>query len=389
MSSTSDNSNESEEHYTSEEDDALLTWMSQILNSRAPRRVPQQTGMQWMMETMANEVQCRSMFRLTPNQIHCLHGLLTTRYHLQGSYEVCTMEALGMFLFTMAGAQPNRSTNNRMVRSGSTVSIYFHRVLNAMNAMAADILKPVDPNFEGVHPRIMEDVSFHPFHGSIGAVDGTHVHVVVPRQASMVHRGRPRKTTKNVLVVVGWDDRIIFADAGTPGSTHDQRALSSDIRRYRFTFPRPSFGKYFLVDSGYSCRYGFLPPYMNVRYHTDEWEAAQPVGREEHYNFLHSSLRNAIERVFGIVKGQWRILKGIPYFPDPTTQPSIILAAFALHNFRMDISRDPHFITQNPLYNGYPIQPVHPPLADAYDAPNSEIAMSQLREAIADMVFNS
>ena len=53
------------------------------------------------------------------------------------------------------------------------------------------------------------------------------------------------------------------------------------------------------------------------------------------FNFLHSSLRNVIERAFGVLKQKWRILKGMPSF-STRTQKHIILACLALHNFIRD-----------------------------------------------------
>uniref|UniRef100_J3MKL9 Uncharacterized protein n=1 Tax=Oryza brachyantha TaxID=4533 RepID=J3MKL9_ORYBR len=78
------------------------------------------------------------MFRLAADLIHALHWLLTTRY------------ALGIFLFIMAGSQGNGVANNRLVSLGSTISRYFHRILNLVAMLAADIVKPADPNFEMV-----------------------------------------------------------------------------------------------------------------------------------------------------------------------------------------------------------------------------------------------
>lgn len=45
---------------------------------RAPRRVPQQSGMQWVMETMNNPEQCHNMFRMRADQIHALYNLLVS-----------------------------------------------------------------------------------------------------------------------------------------------------------------------------------------------------------------------------------------------------------------------------------------------------------------------
>lgn len=149
-------------------------------------------------------------------------------------------------------------------------------------------------------------------------------------------------------------------------------------------------GKYLLVDSGYPSRYGFLPPYPHVRYHFDDddgEEAPLPVGREETFNYMHSALLNTVERVFGVIKSQWRVLRGISLFGEEESQTKIIVAAFVLYNFMID-SNDPHFMTQHPPYNGYPHDPQAPPLHTWYNAPNSEKAMTAYREYIANQVYH-
>jgi hypothetical protein len=82
----------------------LVAALKAKLRVRAARWVSQQSGMEWVMETMENPSHCQAIFRLMPNQIHALFGLLTNRYNLHGSIEVCPMEALGIFLYIMAGA---------------------------------------------------------------------------------------------------------------------------------------------------------------------------------------------------------------------------------------------------------------------------------------------
>jgi hypothetical protein len=95
-----------------------------------------------------------------------------------------------------------------------------------------------------------------------------------------------------------------------------------------------------------------------------------------------------VERAFGVMKSQWRILREMPFFPRQNTQTKIIYYAFALHNYWLD-SADPHFLTQHPLYNGYPNFPQAPPLRDWYDAPNSAAGMRAVCDAIADEVYNN
>lgn len=103
-------------------------------------------------------------------------------------------------------------------------------------------------------------------------------------------------------------------------------------------------GTYYLVDSGYPNRKGFLAPYKNNTYHIPDFrQEGPPTKKEEIFNHAHSSLRNCIERIFGILKNKWRILKGIPHF-DLVTQKRIIIACCVLHNFIRDSNlRDKQF----------------------------------------------
>ena len=97
-------------------------------------------------------------------------------------------------------------------------------------------------------------------------------------------------------------------------------------------------GKYYLVDSGYPNRTGYLAPFKESIYHLPEFRIRRqraPQGKFEIFNFLHSSLRNVIERAFGVLKQKWRILKAMPSFP-PRRQKHIIIACMALHNFIRD-----------------------------------------------------
>ncbi len=104
-------------------------------------------------------------------------------------------------------------------------------------------------------------------------------------------------------------------------------------------------GKYYLVDSGYPNRVGYLAPFKEQRYHVPEFlNGAPPQNWMERFNHLHSCLRNAVERAFGVLKKKWRILQGLPHFHDPLTQTKIITACMCLHNFIRDSKLyDQHF----------------------------------------------
>ena len=115
---------------------------------------------------------------------------------------------------------------------------------------------------------------------------------------------------------------------GWEGSAHEtgvlQDALGADLR--------PEEGKYYLVDAGYGMRKGFLAPYRGVRYHLKEQYQSQqkPENKEELFN--HAQLCNVVERIFGILKRRFRILRSPPEYPF-TAQVKLVFALTALHNF--------------------------------------------------------
>ena len=83
------------------------------------------------------------------------------------------------------------------------------------------------------------------------------------------------------------------------------------MKHYTNTF---YIGKYYLVDSGYPNRKGYLALFKGQRYHAEEFQHGQPVGLKEVFNHAHSSL-NLIERCFGVLKMKWRILLNVPSYP--------------------------------------------------------------------------
>ena len=98
---------------------------------------------------------------------------------------------------------------------------------------------------------------------------------------------------------------------------------------------------YYVVDSGYPNLKGFLAPYRGERYHRSDWQGRGGVrGKNEMFNFMHSSVRNVIERAFGVLKARFHILKDIPNYPL-RRQMLIPHACCALHNYiRMEDRAD-------------------------------------------------
>jgi hypothetical protein len=78
-----------------------------------------------------------------------------------------------------------------------------------------------------------------------------------------------------------------------------------------------------------------MAPYRGVRYHLKEVRQAdqRPENAKELFNLRHSSLRNVIERIFGVLKRQWQILggKGCEYSIE--SQIDLFCALIGLYNF--------------------------------------------------------
>jgi DDE superfamily endonuclease len=71
-------------------------------------------------------------------------------------------------------------------------------------------------------------------------------------------------------------------------------------------------GKYWLSDADYGNSEFVLASYRGVRYHLKEVQQVglKPENAKELFNLCYLSLRNVIERIFGVVKRQWQILGG-------------------------------------------------------------------------------
>ena len=103
-------------------------------------------------------------------------------------------------------------------------------------------------------------------------------------------------------------------------------------------------GKIFLVDCGFPNRRQFLAPFRGVRYHLQDFlgQGRDPETSNELFNHRHASLRNTIERIFGIFKSRFTIFKIAPPFPYDT-QAELVLACARLHNFLRKECRSDEF----------------------------------------------
>lgn len=141
-------------------------------------------------------------------------------------------------------------------------------------------------------------------------------------------------------------------------------------------------GKFYLVDAGYGCRTGFLPPYRGVRYHLSEYGPRnQPTNARELFNLRHSSLRVTVERGFGALKNRWRMLDNKPFHPYKT-QVKLVLAYCILHNWILDFGQDSFVPDENWVP---PIQHNHTAADDLLSQDTQ--AMVEKRDAICNALW--
>jgi len=205
--------------------------------------LPVMTGIQWVELTLQNSVDCYDMFRMRRSVFLRLHDTLVQNYGLKSNRVFCSKEALGMFLWACGAPQSFRQCRNKFRRSLETISRKFAAVLDSIMRLAFDIVRPKDPHFGTIHPRLQEARFWPHFEDCIGAIDGTHIPVTVSLSEQPKYIGRHKYASQNVMAVCDFDMRFIFVVTGWPGSVHDTRVLLDTLVTYKDQFPHPPHGK--------------------------------------------------------------------------------------------------------------------------------------------------
>jgi hypothetical protein len=115
----------------------------------------------------------------------------------------------------------------------------FYKVMKYMIKFADDVLRPRDPEFTTMHRRVMSNRFFPEFKDCIGAIDGSHIHCIVPQDKFTQHMNRKGTTTQNAMAPCDFDMFFTFVLAGWPGSAHDMRVFGHDMTQ---DFPHPPEG---------------------------------------------------------------------------------------------------------------------------------------------------
>ena len=225
----------------------------------------------------------------------------------------------------------NREVQERFQHSGDTVSCYFQQVLKASLFFHAEWVKlPAIPLVLSDHINL--NLKFTPyFNDCLGALDGTYVPAYIFSDECRPYQNQNGCLTQNILAACDFKMHFCYVLPGWEGSAHDSRVFKDAMDGKGFVILDR---KYWLRDTGYSNSDHLLVPYKGVRYHLKETLLAlqKPKNAKELFNLCHFSLRNVIERIFGVAKKRFPYLKTTPEF-SKQIQTEIVYAVTAFHNF--------------------------------------------------------
>jgi hypothetical protein len=246
-------------------------------------------------------------------------------------------EKVLMFLHICRKGAGFRETQITFNHSTDTISRSFHSILDALVQLHKEVVRQPESH-DPTPTEIVENPKLFPFfQDCIGAVDGTHVHAFIPAAEAGPWRNRKGFHSQNVFAACSFDLRFTFVYPGWEGSAHDSTVVGDALAKGHW---RPPIGKYFLADAGYTTSEYLLIPYNKTRYHLREQAAAnlRPQNKEELFNLRHAQLRNAIERIFGVLKKKFSILAS-PVAFSIDVQVDLVLALTGLFNFISDNER--------------------------------------------------
>lgn len=289
------------------------------------------TGALYYEEIMAtvNDNRYLQVARMDKETFMLLKGLLMNAGGLLDSLYLCAGQKLMILIYVMRG-HTNRETAERWQHSGSTISEVVHEVSACLTSIKHLIYKPANEG-DPIASQIANFAKFSPFFDDcIGALDGTHIPAVVKADQIARFSNRKKFTSQNVLGVANFDLTFAYALYGWEGSAHDSRVVDDAKVKGLPLIPE----KYYLGDGGYGLKKHILTPYRGERINVIEFNlnGQGPVNKRELFNRRHASLRNAVERIFGVVKRRFPILtKMSPYAFE--FQCDIVQCCFLFHNF--------------------------------------------------------
>ncbi|CAI9294866.1 unnamed protein product [Lactuca saligna] len=118
----------------------------------------------------------------------------------------------------------------------------------------------------------------------------------------------------------------------------------------------------------------------------------EPRGSKDKFNYLHSPLRNIIERTFGDWKGRWALLRDMHVNYKYKNQVRIVIASMAIHNYirKFGMSDEAFNGAQQESYNslrGDTDSDVYKECPNTRRTSNDDLYMTAIQDIIAQYII--
>ena len=222
----------------------------------------------------------------------------------------------------------------------STANVVKNEFCDILRRKAANFIK--FPKSEGEVRKVIggfEDISVFPH--VAGALDGTHIKIIAPKENKFDFLGKKTFYSVLVLGVADSNCKFIHASAGCPGAvSHAQMLRNSALQRdiqNGVILNAPgrmidgSEVKPLLVsNSSFDLSPWLMMPYAQTPTITPS---------QSNFNCALSSAREKIVQAFGMLRGRWRCL--LETLKEDTLRvPTTVIACCVLHNLCIDIEDD-------------------------------------------------
>jgi hypothetical protein len=276
-----------------------------------------------------NRTRCIDNYRMDPFLFRALCDRLRPTLK---TTKMLTVEVMVAIYLDWVGHHPTYR------KQKETFKISHGSIKKAKSRVRLAILREMHPDYvKGTAddiPNFVDSPQFKHFQGVYGCIDGSHVPIEVESSEKENWINRKKFVSTNALLISDVNSNLVFDYAmfGAEGCGSDslvlRYAMSKDL-----TFLEDGF---LIGDAGYALSPRLLTPYRGVRYHLKEFHSS-PLGRprnyKELYNLRHASLRNQVERAFGVMKRRFRILREPIVVASYTDMWRTHLSCVVLHNF--------------------------------------------------------